>query len=58
MQCSSREVVLSDVGVMLAVYSYREAAEYKKLTDGAADKERAKANTDLVNRANGGVYLF
>jgi len=36
---------------------YREAAEYKKLTDAAADKERAKANTDLVNRANGGPEM-
>jgi hypothetical protein len=33
---------------------FREAAEYKKMTDAAADKERARANHDLVNRANGG----
>jgi len=36
---------------------YREAAEYKKLTDAAADKERARANSDLVNRANGGPEM-
>lgn len=36
---------------------YREAAEYKKITDAAADKERAKANTDLVSRASGGPEM-
>jgi len=36
---------------------YREAAEYKKMTDTASDKERAKANQDLVARAAAGPEM-
>jgi len=36
---------------------YKEAAEYKKLTDSAAERERKQANKDLVSRAAGGPEM-
>jgi len=36
---------------------YHEAAEYKKLTDGAAERERKQANKELVSRAAGGPEM-
>merc|ERR1711988_1854504 len=36
---------------------YKEAAEFKKLTDGAAERERKQANKELVSRAAGGPEM-
>ena len=36
---------------------YHEAAEYKKLTDQAAERERKQANKELVSRAAGGPEM-
>lgn len=36
---------------------YKEAAEYKKLTDSAAERERKQANKELVSRAAGGPEM-
>lgn len=36
---------------------YKEASEYKKLTDSAADRERKQANKELVSRAAGGPEM-
>lgn len=36
---------------------YKEAAEYKKLTDESAERERKQANKELVSRAAGGPEM-
>lgn len=59
MKYSKQVLEMQAVVKSLAVQKrYREAAEFKKLTDASADKERAKANVDLVARANGGPEML
>jgi len=58
MKFSKQILEMQAVVKSLAVQKrYREAAEYKKMTDSASDKERAKANQDLVARAAAGPEM-
>jgi len=58
MKFSKQILEMQAVVKSLAVQKrYREAAEYKKMTDGASARERAKANLDLSARAANGPEM-
>jgi len=58
MKFSKQILEMQAVVKSLAVQKrYREAAEYKKMTDDASARERAKANLDLAARAANGPEM-